>query len=559
MRLTETYRNIQRLRHIINVFIKHGLGQFIDRLNLSRLVSFGKRIIWFKKFKELPPYTISERFRLVLEELGPTFVKFGQLISSRPDLIPEELAQELKKLQDEVPPLPFEGIQEWLEEELGAPATEVFADFDHQPYAAASVAQVYKATLKQGDPVMVKVQRPGIGPIIEDDLSILFYLAQLVEKYIPETRIYKPVDMVEEFSNTIRRELNFIMEASNAERLREIFENDKTVYIPKVYWELTSQRVLVLEEVAGIPVDEVDQLTVAGLDCKQIAVTGCRAFLKQVFEHGFFHADPHPGNILVMRDGRLVLLDFGIMGHLDTKFRTHIANIFLALIDRDYEKLVNEYLLMGVISPDTDIKKFKNDVMNLVEPYYGQPLKNIQVSDIFSQTANIMNKYKVHTEVELLLLLKMLVFVEGIGRQLDIDFNLLEISRPYAVVLLKERFHPKNILSTVANNLHEFAELIKILPQQSQLLLRKLLEGKLEIGISHVALDELVKDRRQSSNRLSFALIIAALIIGSCLIILGNRGPFLLGFPALGLVGFAVGFILGVWLVISMFFSRMKQ
>lgn len=556
--LDRKYRNIQRLRQIVNVFIKHGLGHFIERLKLTHLASIGKRMIWFKKFEELSPHTLSERLRLVLEELGPTFVKFGQLISSRPDLIPEELAEELKKLQDDVPPLPFEEIKGLLEEELGAPVAEVFHSFNQQPYAAASIAQVYEATLDNGDQVMVKIQRPGIKYVIDDDLAILFYLAHLSERYIPETRVYNPVDTVEEFSQTIRGELNFILEASSAERLRGIFQGDKTVYIPEVYWELTSRRVLVLEYVAGIPVDEIEQLTAAGLDCKEIALKGGRAFLKQVFEFGFFHADPHPGNIIIMYDGTVAFIDFGIMGRLDTRLRNHMANIFLALIERNYDKLVNEYLMLGVISADTDIKKFKRAVENLIEPYYGQPLKNIQISAIFSQTAGIMNKYKVKTEVEMLLLLKMLVFVEGIGRQLDIDFNLLEISKPYAVILLKQRFHPKQMLSAVTQNLAEVSDLIKVLPQQTQLLLRKLLEGKLEIGLSHLAMDELIKDRHESTNRLSFAVIISALIVGSSLIIQANHGPYLFGLPALGLLGFILGFVMGLWLIVSMFFSRKK-
>ncbi len=556
--LGKTYRNIKRLRFIINIFLKHGFGQCIDQINLTRMLSVGKRIFGFKKFGNLPPDTKAEHFRLALEELGPSFVKFGQLLSSRPDLMPAGLIEELKKLQDNVPPVPFEQVEGLLEEELGAPINELFASFNREPHAAASIAQVYKATLHQGDSVMIKIQRPGIKKVIEEDIGILFYLANLLEKYIPEIKFYNPVGIVEEFSQTIRRELDFMLEASNAERMKEIFKHDKTVYIPGVYWEFVRRKVLVLKEVKGIQVDEVKRLTAVGLDCKQIAVNGCKAFLKQVFEDGFFHADPHPGNILIMEDGRVAFVDFGIMGRLDTQLRNHIANIFLALIDRDYDKLVNEYLIMGLISTDTDINKFKNDMIDIIEPYYGQPLKNIEIGVIFSQAANIMSKYRANTKVELLLLIKTLVFVEGIGRQLDIDFNLLEISKPYAIILLKQRFNPQHLMSTVIKNLGEFSDLMRVFPQQTQLLARKLLEGKLELGISSLPLDELIKDRRESANRLAFAMIIAALIIGSSMIIQANRGPFLFGFPALGLLGFSGGFMLGLWLIISMFFSRIK-
>jgi ubiquinone biosynthesis protein len=556
--LTKTYRNIQRLRHIINVFLKHGFGHFIAQLHLSHLLSLGKRILRFKKFEELPPQTKSERFRIALEELGPSFVKFGQLLSSRPDLIPTPLADELKKLQDEVPPAPFEEIRDLLQEELGAPVSEVFASFNPKPSAAASIAQVYEATLLQGDKVIVKAQRPDIRQTIETDISILFYLAHLLERYVPETKPYNPVGIVEEFSQTIRRELDFMLEASNLTRMREICQHDKSVYIPQVYWDLTNHKVLVLERIDGIPVDEIDRLTAAGLDRKQIALTGCQAFLKQVFEFGFFHADPHPGNILIMQDGRVAFLDFGIMGRLNTQMRTHIANVFISLINRNYEKLVDEYLMMGVISPDTDINKFKNDVIDLIEPYYGQPLKNIQVGDIFSQAAKLMAKYKIQAQVDLLLLVKTLVFVEGIGRQLDMDFNLLEISKPYAVILLKQRYHPQRILSTISEDLVELAETFKVLPLQTQLILKRLLEGKLELKISQLPLDDLIRTRRETSNQIIFALIIAAIIIGSSSIIQSNLGPFLFGFPALGLVGFSIGFVMGLWLIISMIITRMK-
>jgi len=556
--LERTYRNLQRMRQIINVLIKHGFGHLIEQLNLTSLVSLGKRVLLFKKpgLEDAPSLTVPERLRLVLEELGPTFVKLGQLIASRPDLAPVEIAEEFKHLQDEVAPVPYEEIRQLIEEELGGAVGQVFAEFDPEPVAAASIAQVYRAKLVTGEDVILKVQRPGIETVIDNDLGILFYLAQLLEKYVPELRLYRPVDVVEEFARSIRRELDFVLEASNAERMRENFRGDKTVYIPKVYWEYTSRRLLTLERIEGIPIDEVERITAAGLDRKEIAVKGCRAFLRQVFEFGFFHADPHAGNILVRADGTLGFLDFGIMGRLDERHMTHIANVFFALINRDYERLVDEYLAFGVVDPEVDIDRFRNDMIDFIEPYYGQPLKRIPVSSVFTQGTRLMVKYRLKTQPDLLLLGKMLVFVEGIGRQLDEDFNLLEISRPYAAALLKKRFDPRRIFRGVSRNVAEFADLLKVMPRQVQLLLAKAVRGELEIGHAELGTKDLERVLRQSYNRLAFALVISALIIGSSMILQSDRGPYLFGYPALGVVGYCLAAVVGFWLLISMYMSR---
>ena len=556
--LEKKYRHLKRLRHIVNVLIKHGFGYLIEELPLAHLLTASRRILIFRRSSPHPdmhPLTLAERLRLVCEELGPTFVKLGQLLSTRSDLVPLEIAEEFKKLQDNVPPAPFNQIKPQLEAELKSPIGQVFITFDIQPTAAASIAQVYTATLADAGPVVVKVQRPGIEPVIEQDIHILFYLARMLEKYIPETRFYSPVGIVEEFSRSIRRELNFMLEASNAQHMRELFADDPTVYIPQIYGNLTSHKAMVMEKIKGVPIDELEQLRAQGHDPKQIAVSGCKAYLKQVFEFGFFHADPHPGNIMVMAEGQIAFVDFGIMGRLDAIYTTYLANIFFALANRDYDRLVAEYLNFGVITPETNLRRFKEDLIDFIEPYYGQPLKNIPVSEVFNYANKLMLAHRMKLMVELVLLGKTLVFVEGIGRQLDPGFNLLAIAKPYAATLLKKRLSPKILLDKISLNLTELSDLAKTIPRQLQILLRKAIQGELEIVVNQSRAEEVRSQQRQSQNRLAMAMVISALIVGSSLIMQAGHRPYLFGMPILGFLGFVTAFVLGVWLIISMIIS----
>lgn len=546
------YRNIKRLRQIGNVLIKHGLGYVVGQLNISPVITWARRLIlWHRQELDITPESLAVRTRFVLEELGPSFVKFGQMISSRPDLVPVEFAEQFKKLQDEVPPFSFQEVRQVIENELNAPLNKLYRSFEPTSLAAASIAQVHRAELHDGQKVIVKVQRPGIRQTIERDIELLFYFARLLEKQIPEVRLYRPVGIAEEFSRSIRREQDFMLEANSAQRIKDNFEGDPTVYIPKVFWALSSSRVLTMERVEGIPVDELEQLEAAGCDLKVIAKHGCEAFLRQIFEHGFFHADPHPGNILVGEDNCIYLLDFGLMGHLDEQHMTHIANVLFALTDRDYDRLVHEYLMLGFATGETNVEDFKRDIIDFYEPYYGQTLKNIPIGTLFSQGMQLMAKHKVQTPVDLILLAKTFVFVESIGRQLDLDFNLIETARPYASSLLKKRMHPKRLATLASKNLSEMGEMIKFMPRQIQLILRKLLLGELQIGYIHTGLEPLIKERRRSSKEMSIALVIAALVISSTLLIQSDSAPIICGI-SLGLLGFGLVGILSVFLVYSM-------
>jgi len=551
-RAKRTYQNIQRLRNIANVLIKHGFGSLVDQLNLQHYISLGKRIVTFKKYElEKEVHTLPERLRLAFEELGPTFIKLGQVLSSRPDLVPQDIADEFKKFQDKVPPFSASEAKRHVEKELRIPINEIFSSFDDTPTAAASIAQVHNATLLTGEKVIVKVQRPGLRQILESDISILFYLANLVERYLPHGKLYNPTGVVEEFSRTVRRELNFNLEGSNATKFKRYFEGDNTVYIPMVFWSYTTNDILTMERIDGIPIHEIKKIEEAGYDKKLIAKNGVNAFLKQILEFGLFHADPHPGNFLIMEGGRIGIVDFGIVGNIDDDMAESLANTFLSIIELDYDRLIHEYIRLGFLTEDVDIKAFKNDLRDLMDPYYGKALKQIQAGKVMSDIFQIAVHYKARVPNDLILLGKTLLTIEGLARALDPDIMILEEAKPFATELIKKRLSPTYQMTKAYRTLSDLGEIVKEIPGQFSYVLKKVMKDKLKIEFVHSGLDRFIRDMDKSSNRLSFSLIISAIVIGSSVVMLSGKEPLLFGFPMLGVIGYIVAGLLGLWLAIS--------
>jgi len=552
-RIGQTYKNIQRLRQILNVFIKHGFGQIIEQLHLQDFLSMGMRVVTFRSPIGKPRGKVSMpvRARRVFEELGPTFVKFGQLLSLRPDIVPKEFIEEFKKLQDSLPPLPFPDIQRVIEEELGSPSGEVFLHINELPAGSASIAQVHEAVLTDGTPLMIKVQRPRIEQQIDTDINILLHIAQLLENYIPESRVYDPVGLVEQFSRSIHRELDFTLEASNTHKFNTLFDGDTRVVIPNVYWDLTSKRLLILQKITGIPINDMEQIDARGWDRKLLARNGGQIFLKQFLEFGLFHGDPHPGNMLVVDDGVIGLIDFGIVGRLDEEVRESCAQIFFAYMNKDYDRLIEEYISLGFLTDNTDLRSFKRDFIDLLDMYYDRPLKYIVIGEVFNKSLDMALKHNMRVPVDLMLLGKALLFIEEIGRQLDPDLNLVEISRPYAQRLFTKRFQPKRILRDAVKNLSNLSKILKYLPGQVNTLIQKLIKGELKIEFEHVGLDSLIREIDRSSNRIAFGLIISSLIVGSSIIMSLQTGPLVYGYPVLGVLGFVSAGIMGLGLVIS--------
>lgn len=543
----QTYRDLQRVRQIINTLIRHGFGYIVERLNLEGYIPLGKRLFRISK-RETVPRNAAEQFKLVLEELGPTFIKFGQILSLRRDILSEDFIRELEKLQDNVPPFPAEHSRQEIQSQFGKPVEELYASFDDKPLAAASIGQVHRAKLFDDREVVVKIQRPGIRKTVETDLNILMNLARLLEKYIPEARLYDPVGMVEEFARSIRKELDFRIEGRSSERFREIFKGSKTVYVPEVIWELSGTRVLTIEYSTGKKVAEVNGDIRYRHD---LAKNFNESYLIQIFEHGFFHADPHPGNIFILDDGRICFHDFGIMGHLDDEMIDNLSSLFLAFMDKDIGQMVDVYLSIGIFTTgEVDFRVFKKDIRDFLELYYDIPLKEFSFAEFMEGLISIGRRHRVKLPTELLMFGKTFMTVESIVRTLDPDFNLVENIKPYTQVLLRKKlFSPSRISRDILKIGMEINSMLRDLPRDLRNIMKHLKEGRIEIEVRHEKLEDLELHIDKASNRLSFGLIIAAIIVGSSIIMQTHIGPLMLGFPIMGVIGYLVAGFFGLWLV----------
>ncbi|HET7318542.1 MAG TPA: AarF/UbiB family protein, partial [Nitrospirota bacterium] len=504
----------------------------------------------------VPPIGAPERLRLMFENLGPTFIKFGQVLACRPDMLPLEYSREFLKLTDSVAPFPSVEARRIIEEDLKAPIDRIFTSFDDRPVAAASIAQVHRAELPDGSEVMVKVQRPHIDRTIERDISIMRWLAELIVARVPEMAPYDIPGIVDEFARTIRRELDFFIEASNAVQLRKNFESSAVLYVPRVFTDISSKRILVMEEIEGIRIDEYARLDREGYDRKDVARKGGAAFFKMVLQDGLFHADPHPGNIFVLPDGRLGLVDFGIMGRVTEENMEYFASIFLALASHDYDALVRVYLDMGFLPAETaDIEKFqremKEDLVELLEPYYVMQVKQIDFGAYIDRVTQILIRHQMKLPSNLYLMDKALITLEGILKQLDPEFNYFEAAEPYAAELVRRRRNPLKVAQNVKKNMEEFVDAFALLPKQVRTSFRQLLHGDFRMNLHHEDLGRLIRDIDKSSNRLAFSVITASIIVASSIIIHSGQGPMLFGLPMFGLIGYVIAAFLGFWILIG--------
>ncbi len=544
-KLKRKFREVERGREVVNVLLKHGFGYFLERLDIEK-IPFKERI---KVPKE--KILIPVRVKKVLEELGPTFIKFGQVMSMRPDLIPEEFILELEKLQDRVSPFSYEEVEIQIRQELGKDIVNIFASFGREPFAAASIGQVHNAELITGESVVVKVQRPDIAEVIEADIDILFSIAQLAEKHITESRRYDPVGLVEEFAKSIRKELDYSIEGRNADRFANNFKGEHDVHIPHIYWEYSGRRVLTMEKVRGRKISEL-QLEVYGKEAmERISETVLRAYMKQILHDGFFHADPHPGNLFIMKNGVLAFTDFGMVGRIDDHTRDKLASLFTAIIRRDIETVVDELLDIGLIGEDTDTSVFREDIEELIGEYYGTSLNQVELSQMLDEVTQVATKHHVRMPPNFALLIKAIVTMEALCRELNPDFNLTELSKPYVEDLILEKYHPKRLMGKFMNGVAEFNKVIIDVPRLMARTMRKLQRGEITIDIQHEGLHEVTSEVDAASNRISMSLIISALIVGSSVIMLTGQGPLMFGFPVIGIIGYMIAGVLGFALVIN--------
>lgn len=554
-KVTRTYRSARRLQQIVNVLLKHGFGRFIDQIHLGRYIPFAKRLKAFGQWPALKGPSVPERLRTAFEELGPTFIKLAQLLSSRPDLITAQYANEFKKLQDKVPPFPVEDAKRLIEEEFKKPLDALFLEFQDIPVAAASIAQVHYARLIDGSNVIVKVQRPGIREQMETDITILWSVARLLERYVPESRFFNPSGIVDEFSKTLRKELDFIGEARNCGRFGKNFEGNPDIFIPRAYGDLVTERVLVMERIEGTRIDNIPEIVAMGLDRRKLVEISVGAYFKMVLEDGFFHADPHPGNILVTPDGRLAFVDFGIVGSVTPEMMETMANTFLALIRRDFDMLIDQYVELGYVPEDVDLDKFRRefrtDLLYYLEPLYGMTLQEINFAQYLDIITHIALKHRMQIPADLLLINKALLILENISRELDPSFDFVAAARPHAEKLVTTRHSPSQIYEKVSKNIMELGDFVSLFPKQMRMIIQKILRDDLHLKMTHIGLDRFITDMDRSSNRITFGLILAAMLLSSAIMQSSGVGSRIFGMSVLGLISFFLAFLLGIWLLIS--------
>ncbi|WP_054033998.1 ABC1 kinase family protein [Desulfatitalea tepidiphila] len=558
MEFSFSSRRIRGIRHfgaISRVLIKHGLGEVSERLWRRKTDAAGMT----KGGLPNPA-----RVRRALEELGPSFIKLGQLMSTRGDIFPPDYIEELSKLQDRVPPVPFEQIQTIIESELKQPLSQIFDHFDPQSMAAASVAQVHSAYLKSGEKVAVKVIRPGIDKLIRKDIEVMYYFAARIEKRYELGRILGAVNLVKEFERTIFRELDMLVEAGNIERFTQNFKDNDEIYIPKVYWLYTSKSVLVMEHIDGIKMDQVDEIRRNGIDPQEVAMIGLRSFSRQLMQAGIFHADPHPGNTIVMYDGRVSLVDFGIVGYLDEETMLQIANVFLGFSEHDYDMVMEAFEAAGLIHPEAvDFIQFRMDLKEISEPFYGRALKTIAVKDVYDQIMRLVHKYRVALPRNLLLLLKTFIQTEALGKILDSDASLLEVTRPYAKRLLQRGYEAQKIFKNIGRDAKAAGGYLRWMPKLTHDILRRLALGEHRLDLRHGGLEEASSKFETGLNRLTIGIVVSASIIAASMI-LNATAPDMLAIDIslfgltrmpltqlLGLTGYCIATILGLWLIFS--------
>ncbi len=554
IQLNRNIRSLRRYRNIIGVLIKYGFDHLLEYLGLAHLVARSRKLFRREEtlIAQLKP---AERMRLALEELGPTFVKLGQLLSTRPDVIPQSYILEFAKLQDMVPCFPFTGVREQLRHELGGEIEAFYSFFDSTSIAAASIAQVHRARLLTGEEVVVKVRRPGVVELVEADIDLLMGLALLIERYLPDSELYDPVGLVKEFARTIRREMDFSREGHTIEKIRDNFAGDPTMYFPKVYWDRTAKGVLTMEYIEGIKINDFAALERAGLDKRLIARRGADAFLRQVLEHGFFHGDPHPGNVFIMPGNVICLLDYGMVGRIDPQLKGYLTDILLAIVSRDVDAVISLLLYSGEITDTLNTRALKRDLSAFIDSYYEIPLREVVVGRMLMEFIEIITTYHIRFSPDMMLLGKALITMEGMGRELDPEFDMIEHLRPFMEKEVKERVSPRNIAKDFGSVFMSYLNLTKNLPNDLKEILNRLNRNKFKIDLEHRGLDRFINELDRSINRLSSSLILAALIVGTSLIMQTDRGPHLMGVPLLAFIGFAVAGFIGLWLVVAVFRS----
>lgn len=539
-------RRLPRYREVANILIKHGFGTVLDRINLKDRLKFSRRD---PLEEHLDTIGTARRLRVACEELGPTFVKLGQLLSTRADLLSPEYINELQKLQDDVPPFSFEQVLEVCAGE-GLDVEELFLSVDPEPVAAGSIGQVHRAVLRSGEEVILKVKRPGIDQVVATDLDILFDLSLRIERRSAWPKFYRLHDIVEELGEALHNELDFRKEARNADKFFHNFKNDHDVIIPRVYWAYSSEKILTMEYLQGIKISDYIDLKKAGYNPHNIVQNLVNALFQQIYVDGFFHADPHPGNIAVAEGEKLIFYDFGQVGMIDNFTREKYIKMVIAMMRYDVNGVTRALLDLAMDSGNVYVDDLRREVAKLEQKYYGMPLAAINAGEALAEILDLSMRHQMRMPAELSLLAKMLLTLESLVAQLDPGISLVDIAKPYGKKALKQRYSPRRVKAELQDLLIDYADLVRNLPRDVSSLTRKLEQGELEVKMRHSNLPNLLTRMDVISNRLVLAIILASIVIGSSLIVNQSGDSFLTGLPLVE-GGFVLAVVLGLFLAYS--------
>jgi ubiquinone biosynthesis protein len=555
--LFSTTRELPRLREISSVFVRHGLGDLVRLAGIATLLEHAGHVLQWGEASEIAHLEPQQRARLAFEQLGPTFVKLGQMLSTREDLLPPTWTTELAQLHSHVAPVPFDDLLTQVEQALGRSPFEVFSNLEREPYAAASIAQVHRAQLASGTPVILKIRRPGIEAKIDSDLKILEHLAHLVEREIPEVRRYRPVQIVGQLRGSLERELDLAVEARNTERFARNFADDLDILVPRVYWEWTSSAMNVQEHIEGIRGNDLVAIDNAGLDRKALAARGADAVLKMILVDGFFHADPHPGNVMYLPGNRIALIDFGMVGRLSPVRRRQIVDLLAGLARHDEETML-EVLLDWRGDDFVDEARLATDLGEFAFDYADMRLKDLKIGVLLHRVSAILREHSIVLPVDLTLMFKALISLEGLGRHYDPEFRLIERAKPFLDSAMRERYQPAEAARRAQETLNDFFGLVTSMPRDLARLVKDARHGRMRVDLDLKRLDSFGHRLHSAINRATIGIMTASLVVGSSIVMTVAEGPTVFGVPLLtffGLLGYLIAFVNSLWIILSIWRS----
>jgi len=546
-----TYRHFARYRQILTVLFKYGFETILGPFQVEKYLESCFQLVSKKRRDLVSTCTRAERVRMALEELGPTFIKLGQAISMRPDFISIDLIGELAKLQDTVLPCSFSEIQEVIEAEFEKPLAEIFETIERVPIASASIGQVHKARLFDGREAAIKICRPGVEKLVAVDLGIIYHLASLMEKNVEEITFIRPTAIVEEFGRTISKELDYNVEAGHMERFAENFRDDPAIRIPAVYREFTTRRVLTMEFISGIKVSEIEDLDRAGVDKKAVTSRGAEVVLRQIFEHGFFHADPHAGNIFILPDDVIAFLDFGMVGRVDQQSREDFVDLIDTVIRHNVQGATRQLLKITLWDKKPDTRQLEKDVADFISRHLYNSLKDLDLHELVRDLIYLMGRYRLRISPDIFLMMKSLATIEGIARQLDPDFDMIDQAAPFVQQVKMAKLTPHRMAEDLLTFSGELISFLKRFPADMLDISRLIRENKLSLNLDEQSLRRVERNRDKSANRIAVAIITAALVIGSAVVAGARIPPLIHGISLFGLSGLAVAAFLGIWLLMA--------